>query len=59
MLLKPHFESWFYFHFQVKGGQKPDLALQRFALRNFANTNFYNEAHTLRLALHINTNSFI
>jgi hypothetical protein len=28
------------------------LALRRFSLRTFALTNFYNEAHTLRLARH-------
>jgi ribosomal protein S19 len=28
------------------------LALRRYAFRNFAYTDFYNEAHTLRLARH-------
>jgi hypothetical protein len=35
------------------------LALRRLALRNFAHTNFCNEAHTLRLARHPNANSLI
>jgi hypothetical protein len=33
--------------------------LPRFALRHFVHTNFYNEAHTLRLARHPNANSLI
>jgi hypothetical protein len=35
------------------------LALRRLASRNFAHTNFNNEAHTLRLARHRKANSLI
>jgi hypothetical protein len=35
------------------------LVLRRFALRNFAHTNFYNEVYTLRLARHPKANSLI
>jgi hypothetical protein len=38
---------------------QPVLALRRFALQNFAHTNFYNEAHTLCLARLTNANSLI
>jgi hypothetical protein len=34
-------------------------ALRKFALRNFARTNFYNEVHTLILARHPNANLLI
>jgi hypothetical protein len=37
----------------------PVLAIQRFVSQNFAHMNFYNEAHTLRLACHPNVNLLI
>jgi hypothetical protein len=51
--------NWKCLCFQILGHDinlQSVVSLRRFALRNFAHMNFYNEAHTLRLARHPNAN---